>query len=65
MYLKLVESDKNEQAPLSGSLLLKRWTRAQERLALIKSQESGARGSGDCARSHLQRDHHDDQELTS
>ena len=39
MSLNLGKSDKNEQAPLSGSPLLKRWTRARERLALIKSQE--------------------------
>ena len=45
MHLKLIQPDENEQAPLTGSPLLKRWTRARERLALIKSQERPWAGS--------------------
>ena len=39
MHLKILHPDKNEQTPLTASPLLKRWVRARERLALIRSQE--------------------------
>ena len=49
MSINLVTSDQTEQEPLAASSLLRAWTRAQERLALIKSQEGWRRGCRNAA----------------